>query len=89
MISELLNESLEFFKIHFNYKEKVLEDVKYPDLESHKIYHKKIMEQFVSLKEKMRREKLKIVKDFFYFLKDYYVNHIVKYDKRYTPFINR
>ncbi len=87
MLHNLFMESLEYFKMHFSYEEKVLEKLKYPDLSVHKNSHKNILKQLNKLKERLQREKIDIAKDLFCFLKNHYKGHIMREDKKFAKFL--
>ncbi len=89
MASKLFTESMDFFKMHFEYEEEILRRAKYPHLDAHREQHKLLLEKFLELKERMKKEKIAIAKDFFYLLKDYYTKHILLEDKKYSEYLKK
>jgi hemerythrin-like metal-binding protein len=77
----------QYVGIHFRTEIALLVKANYPDLELHKGLHK-------SLSEKTKKYGVEITKDkdpkkILYFLKDWWLDHINKEDKKYIPFIKK
>ncbi len=89
MAYKLFTESLDYFKMHFNYEENFLKNIGFPDFTSHKNSHEKIMEYLKKLKDRIEKEKIEISEAFFHFLRDYYKEHITKEDKKFAEFLKK
>ncbi len=75
----------QYIKIHFSTEEALLVDAKYPDIEEHFSLHK----QFVKKTKKFsintfgKKESDMVLK----FLKEWWLGHINKEDRKYIPFV--
>lgn len=86
-IKTIINELIDYTKVHFTNEEKYMHSVQYPAIEEHKIYHKKIlisMNEF--LKTINQKEINDIEKELAYFIEQWFINHIIYEDKKISQF---
>lgn len=85
-IEGLLKELHAYIKFHFISEENIMYSIEYPDYESHKNLHYKLLDDFnqkslgISLDQKD-------IQEFIFFLKDWFVNHTLNQDKKIADFI--
>lgn len=80
---------VDFIKFHFEFEEKVLEAIDYPDLQDHATIHQKLISRAEELKKDYQQGELKDTALFTYVIDDVIVGHIIKYDKEYYPFLEK
>lgn len=83
----IIDELTSYTEYHFSNEEKVMTEVGYPGLEEHCQEHRDLIAQaasFQELGESMSREQLG---EFYQFLRDWLVNHIIGCDKKYGEYI--
>ena len=82
-LKELITELFTYVGTHFTNEEKYMQDVKYPDLEKHKILHKNMLDTLTKLISELNSMELKdIEKSLYTFIEEYFVKHIILEDKR-------
>lgn len=86
-INEAIAEVVQYTVYHFDNEEQAMEQAGYPELESHKVEHKKLREQvlaFQAIGQNLEREQ---VREFYQFLRTWLVDHIVGCDLKYGKFL--
>ena len=78
---------IEYTKYHFSSEEAVMEEVNYPDLAEHKQYHADLEKKAVTFLEQITAEGEAVRTEFYHFLREWLITHIVKEDKKYTEYL--
>lgn len=85
-ITELLKSLRTYTSTHFQYEERLMEKIKFPDFESHKLMHKYFTDKLIEIQKnalKLKKEKNQVLlKDTAILLKDWLMKHIVEEDKK-------
>lgn len=87
-LSGILGELADYTVSHFKFEETLFEKHGYPDTDSHKQIHKKLVKQVTEFQEELTQGKASLSMDLMDFLKDWLNNHILKTDKAYVPFLS-
>ncbi len=84
----IINELIDYSKIHLTEEETCLLLYDYPDYEEHRKQHKIFIEKIEQFVADFKSEKPLIHCDMAVFLKSWIVNHINNVDKKYTEFLH-
>jgi hemerythrin len=84
---ETIRGTVDYVKYHFSAEEKMLENVKYPDIVQHKREHESFIKQILEDVEKFQEGKKFVPNVFVRFLKDWILTHIAVQDKKYSEYI--
>ena len=82
-----LDELVDYTKTHFEYEEGLMEQNGYPDFESHRAAHVRMIAKVDQVLEAYRRDQDGAMQQAIDFLKDWLVNHINGTDKQYSKFL--
>ena len=88
VIGQILDGLVDYTKVHFADEERMLEKINYPDLQAHVAEHDVFIRKAYALQTDFRNGKLAMTLPVMEFLKDWLINHILKTDKKYMPFVN-
>jgi len=88
-IGRVLNGLAEYTVNHFADEERSFAQSRYPEENSHKELHKKLVDQVVELIGKFNAGETLLTQDVINFLQDWLVNHIKGTDKKYGPHLNK
>jgi hemerythrin len=83
-----LEELVKYTRYHFATEEKLMEDYRYPGLESHRLEHDTLTEQVLDFWDMYNEGKPVHSLEFLNFLKDWLVNHILIVDKKMGAYCN-
>lgn len=83
----LFGEAVAYAKMHFAKEESILCALEYPYLEAQQKAHKKYLREIESLLQRAVAARA-ISEDMLHFLKDWWLNHILKMDKAYAPVLS-
>ncbi len=86
-LGAILDGLLDYTRVHFADEEKMLAKVNYPDLPAQKAEHAAFILKISELQTDFRAGKAAMTMPVMAFLKDWLVNHILKNDKKYAPFM--
>ena len=88
-INEILNDLIEYARIHFSTEEDYFEKTGYPSKNEHLEKHKELLTQVLEFSSKFENVKdvTKNVKDLLNFLKDWLENHLIQMDHEYIPWL--
>lgn len=89
IIEEILDELLQYTRMHFAVEECLMRLFDYPDYAEHKATHDRIAERVLMFADQYRAGKHQFGMDLLYFLKDWLTTHINEEDKAYSPHLNR
>jgi methyl-accepting chemotaxis protein len=88
IMGPLFVDLIEYTGKHFATEERFMKDKTYPDYESHKTEHEKLVARVLELKAKLEKGEKVFSSEVFTFLKDWLINHIQGTDKKYAPYLN-
>ncbi|CAM3841948.1 bacteriohemerythrin [Parendozoicomonas haliclonae] len=80
----ILDELVDYTRIHFSVEESLMRILDYPDYESHKHHHELLIEQINELRRKVQNGK-HIGFELLHFLKNWLTKHIMEEDMEYAP----
>jgi len=82
-----LDELVDYTKTHVEYEEGLMEQNGYPDFESHRAAHARMIEKVDQVLEAYRQDQDNAMQQALDFLKDWLINHINGTDKQYSSFL--
>jgi methyl-accepting chemotaxis protein len=86
---KILNELVEYAKVHFNDEENLQKQANYPDYENHKQTHVNLVEKIVHFQKEFHQGNTMLSMEIMNFLKDWLINHILGIDKKYVPYMKK
>ncbi|TAN42904.1 MAG: bacteriohemerythrin [Nitrospirae bacterium] len=89
ILGDILNRLAGYATMHFKHEEDLFQKYDYPAKSAHKKIHDDLVSKVVALKQKFDTGEAAITTDVMSFLKDWLINHILREDKKYGPFLNR
>ncbi len=89
ILGDILNRLAGYAAMHFKHEEDFFQKYDYPAKGAHKKIHDDLVSKVVALKQKFDSGEAAITNDVMSFLKDWLINHILREDKKYAPFLNR
>lgn len=89
VLGEILNELVEYARIHFSTEEGYFEDTEYPQAEEHEEKHQVLLSKVLKFSQRFEKENdvLVLVKDFLVFLRSWLDDHLIKCDHKYIPWL--
>ncbi len=84
---EALDQLLDYTKTHFSYEEGLMETNGYPDFESHREQHEKMITRVGKVLAEYEKDQDTAMKNAVVFLKDWLITHIKGTDKAYSSFL--
>ncbi|MDR2434120.1 MAG: bacteriohemerythrin [Treponema sp.] len=84
---ETIHETVDYVKYHFSAEEKLLGNVKYPELAEHKREHEDFVKKVLEEVGTFQSGKKFVPNVFVRFLKDWVLTHIAVQDKKYAQYI--
>jgi len=87
VLSEILDELIDYTKFHFDDEIKMLETYHYPEIEKHKEIHRNLVAKVMKIQDDFKAGLSSISVGALTFLKDWLINHIGKIDMKYSVFI--
>ena len=85
-MSYILKELIDYTRTHFKTEEKLMEKFDYPDLESHREEHAKLLEQVDDYYTDFQKGKKAFTLTLLQFLNEWITNHILDTDMKYKSF---
>ena len=88
-LKPIINDLMEYARIHFSTEEGYFEDTDYPDTEEHKEKHQELLGKVINFSKRFENEGdvSKLVKELLIFLKDWLDDHLIKLDHKYVPWL--
>lgn len=83
---QILEKLIDYTRIHFAVEESLMRLFDYPDYESHKDSHDKLVEEVLRLRHRVVVERKPITFELLHFLKKWLTIHIMESDAHYTPY---
>ena len=88
ILSEILDKTIDYANYHLDSEEKLLYKFNYPQKEEHEKFHNEFREKTKELKEMISSKSEDIHYNLLNYLKDWWLNHILVEDMKYSKFIN-
>ena len=85
-LTDAVEKLIDYTRVHFADEEEALEEVNYPHLEEHKEIHVNLMEQVIDFQKQIEHEGKDLRTDFYKFLREWLINHILDEDMRYGKY---
>jgi len=82
-----LDELVDYTRTHFKYEEGLMEQNGYPDFESHRAEHERMIARVDEVLEAYRQDQENAMKKAVAFLRGWLINHINGTDKQYSQFL--
>jgi len=89
VVGNVLDELIKYTETHFKNEENLMAKAGYPGLASHKLVHKKLVDQVKDLANKNEAGALSLSMEVMNFLKAWLVDHIQGTDKNYSSHLNK
>lgn len=83
--AEILDELIDYTRIHFAVEESIMRLLDYPDFVEHKKHHEELIAQVMQMKAKVQTGQARIGFELLHFLKKWLTGHIMEEDKLYVP----
>jgi hemerythrin-like metal-binding protein len=87
-LSTAINKLIEYTQEHFIAEEEAMAEVNYPDLAAHKEMHGKLINDVVNHKKRIENNDKQERIDFYHFLRDWLLTHIVEEDMLYKDYFH-
>jgi len=84
---EVLDELVNYTKIHFKFEEGLMEETEYPDFEPHKAQHEKMIKKVEQVLAEYKQDPDTAMSNAATFLQEWLINHINGTDKQYSSFL--
>ena len=78
---------LDYGQMHFKVEESILRKVQYPNLREHEEMHQAYVQRVTGLMQEHLATSHSLSLDVLQFLKEWWLNHILKMDKAYAPYL--
>lgn len=88
-VSAVLKRLVDYVVEHFGEEEKLLASVNYPELDQQKQMHAMFIKKSLEFKESFDSGKALVGTDIVLFLKDWLIQHIMRKDKQYGPWVKK
>ena len=84
----MINEIVEYIQDHFKNEEALMQNEQYPELDEHKIEHRTLIEEVAVFKERLLNNFFDGRQDFYRFLREWLLNHILESDKKFGAYVS-
>ena len=88
-VARMLNQLIQYGELHFQDEERIMAQEGYPELESHRAIHEKLIIEIFKLNEELADQSRLLERDITKFLKQWLVDHIVHNDYEFRNFLIR
>ncbi len=86
-LNSVVQALIEYTQYHFSSEETAMEEANYPDLAEHKQHHADLEKKVTTFSEQITTEGEAVRTEFYHFLREWLINHIVREDKKYTEYL--
>lgn len=88
-MEDIVNYLVDYTVFHFGYEEKLLSENNWPEFDSHKAIHNAFVDKVKSFQIQLKTQNIMdVAENILEFLKSWILDHILKCDKQYGPFLN-
>ena len=87
-VEQVINELVEYTQDHFKNEEALMQNEQYPELDGHKVEHRTLIEEVAVFKERLLNNFPDGRQDFYRFLREWLINHILESDKKFGAFVS-
>jgi len=86
-LSDAMARLVDYTQFHFKSEEAALRKADFPDLAAHKQRHAELEQQVIAFQQRLQDEGKAVSAEFYRFLRDWLLGHIIEEDKSYTTFL--
>ncbi len=87
-VSELLDQLIEFTRMHFWSEERLMEQTGFLGLAEHRAEHHRLLAQILHSAHRLQHGEAVQTSDFLCFLHDWFISHVEGMDQEYGPWLN-
>jgi hemerythrin len=87
-LGSVLSELIQYINTHFAYEEQLMRQAGYPEIEAHTVAHRTMVKRTIDLCNKYNSDAASISQEVFTLLKEWLVNHIIRADSLYAPYVS-
>lgn len=87
-MGHILDELIQYTKLHFHFEESLMKNHHYPGLDEHLLEHHNLTSKVIEFQGQFVSGEARISMSVLSFLKDWLFHHINETDKKYAPFLN-
>ncbi len=88
LLSEIIEKLHDYTHYHFQYEEKLLREISYPDLKQHKSNHKNLYASISWYKRQMEEGKIVCSERILHTMEQWILTHILVDDRKYVEYID-
>lgn len=86
-VSDIVARLIDYTEFHFTSEEAAMKDAGFPDFAAHKQLHARLTKEISAFQQKILSEESTVGPEFYRFLRDWLLGHIIEEDKQYTPYM--
>lgn len=86
VIDSVIQEMINYSKIHLTAEEKMLKEINFTDIESHKSFHEDYRKKILELQQRAKTNEKEIHYEIIEYLKKWWTEHILNEDMKYSDF---
>jgi len=87
-VCDLLNQFIEFTRMHFLSEEQLMEHYGFPGLQEHRAEHQRLLAQMLEAAQCAHQGESFAMETLLEFLSDWFMEHIGAFDRQYAPWLN-
>lgn len=87
VVEKVITEIAEYTQYHFTNEEMLMEKEHYPQFDEHKTEHQKLIQEVSTFKERLLSNFPDGREDFYHFLREWLINHILDSDKKFGTYV--
>jgi hemerythrin len=88
-VSELLDQLIEFTRMHFWSEEQLMEQTGFPGVAAHRTEHHRLLAQILHSAHGLQHGEAVHMSDSLCFLHDWFIDHVEGLDQQYGPWLNK
>lgn len=89
LIIPILNRLIRYAQKHFRDEEEIMAAADYPQLELHKTFHNKLIEEIFALQQEFEKRNVRLEHDLQKFLKHWLFDHVISSDYEFRDYLAR